>query len=138
MADLICPFGATLARDDFGCPNADKVIRRGGTEIACKAPDAHARCSELMQHVKDAVLPAMDLEDDLLQIPHGILQKLQFGGLLGVARLCGNRPDSTTVEDIDRLVQAAAEKFGGLDALPCGELVDDVMQYRLPRRRSRK
>ena len=70
MSDLICPFSATLARNDFACPHAEQIIRRGGAEFSCRAATAHSDCVHLFERLKKVALPEFDLEDDLLQVPH--------------------------------------------------------------------
>ncbi len=136
MAELICPFSATLAKGDFACPQAEQVIRRGGAEFACRSPMAHTHCTRLFDRLKVAALPAFEVEDDLLQIPHGVLQKIQFGGLLGLQRHMLDTPPDT-VADIAALVEAAVEQFGGIDRIPCEQWVDAITGYRLARRRRR-
>jgi hypothetical protein len=136
MNELICPFSATLARDDFACRQAERIIRRGGAEFACRSETLHTDCSRLFAQLKNAALPAFDLEDDLLQVPHGVLAKIQFGGLLGLQRLVADSPGDR-VGDIAALVEASGARFGGIDAVPHAQLVGDITGYKLARRRRR-
>jgi hypothetical protein len=136
MSDLICPFSATLVKDDFACTQAEQIIRRGGAEIACRSGPLHAHCGRLFEQLKNAALPAFGLEDDLLQVPHGVLAKIQFGGLLGLQRLLADSPGNT-VDDIAALVEAASAHFGDIDTIPHDRLVDDITRYQLARRRRR-
>lgn len=136
MADPICPFSATLVTEDFGCRNAAGIVRRGGAEIACTSDAAHARCSALFQRLKETALPAFGVADDLLQMPHSVLVKIQYGGLLGLQRIVN--PAMQAVLDIDRLVIAAAGQFSSLEDIPYADLCDDMTGYRLQRRRRRE
>lgn len=136
MSAAICPFSATLARDDFACKHAEQVIRRGGAEFACQSAAAHARCCRLYDCLKGAALPALGFEDDLLQVPHGVLTRVQFGGLLGLQRLITGE-SGAAVDDIDSLVDTASTRFDGIESIPCPRLVDDISSYQLPRRRRR-
>lgn len=140
MSESICPFSATLVQEDFACPNANPIVRRGGAEIACTDALAHARCQQLFQRLKDAALPEFGVEDDLLKMPHSVLVKIQYGGLLG---LQGSINSSTgeaaaTIEDIDALVSAASEHFGSIEAIPCRDFCAQIVSYKLPGRRRRK
>ncbi|MGB5475258.1 MAG: hypothetical protein WBQ78_17515 [Gammaproteobacteria bacterium] len=138
MQDLICPFSATLARETFGCIRAERVIRRGGTEFTCRDPASHARCLQLFGQMKDAGLTAFDVEDDLTQIPHSVLVKIQFGGLLGLQRITQATPaEAGRIEDIDALVTAAVKRFDTLQAIPCEQLTSDMTGYSLSRRSRR-
>jgi hypothetical protein len=87
--------------------------------------------------MKQAALPAFGVEDDLLSMPHSVLVKVQFGGLLGLQKLMNESTAATIkVDDIDNLVATAVEKYGSPDAIPCLAMVDDMRSYQL-RRRSR-
>ena len=139
MKDLICPFSATLVKDDFGCKQATKIIRRGGSEIACSSADAQLRCSELFQKLKDTALPEFEVEDDLLQVPHGVLVKIQFGGLLGLQRIINaNATVESGVRNIDTLLEASIKTYGSIDNIPFSSLCEDITAYKLARRRKRK
>jgi len=138
MQDSICPFSATLARETFGCAHAERVIRRGGTEFSCLDQPAHARCAQLFGQLKDAALTAFDVEDDLTQMPHSVLVKVQFGGLLGLQRITLETPsDTDRVADIDALVTAAVARFENLQSIPCERLTGDMTDYTLSRRSRR-
>ncbi|MGD2111870.1 MAG: hypothetical protein PVI50_00680 [Gammaproteobacteria bacterium] len=138
MQNLICPYGATLARDTFGCRHAERIIRRGGTEFSCRDPEAHARCLLLFGRLKDVALAAFAVEDDLTQMPHSVLVKIQFGGLLGLQHITQTSPPgSGRIEDIDSLVRAAIMRFGDLQAIPCELLGADMTAYTLSRRSRR-
>jgi hypothetical protein len=138
MTDRICPFSATLARDAFACTQAESVIRRGGTEFACRSPESHDRCRAVFGQLKAAALAAFDVDDDLTRMPHSVLVKIQFGGLLGLARLTPGQPTGTDrVGNIDDLVTAAVTHFGSPLAIPANELAGDMTGYSLARRRRR-
>ncbi|MEZ5542571.1 MAG: hypothetical protein R3F42_11075 [Pseudomonadota bacterium] len=136
MPEQICPFSATLARDAFGCRHAESVIRRGGTEFACIDANAHARCRQLFGLLKNVALTAFDVEDDLNQMPHSVLVKTQFGGLLGLARVTpGQVADPVRIDDIDALLAAALSHFGALKDIPVEQFAADMTGYALARRR---
>ena len=139
MKDLICPFSATLVKDDFGCKQATKIIRRGGSEIACSSADAQLRCTDLFQKLKDTALPEFEVEDDLLQVPHGVLVKIQFGGLLGLQRISSvNETAASDIRNIDALLEASIETYGSIIDIPFSSLCEDITSYKLTRRRTRK
>lgn len=138
MTDRICPFSATLARDDFACPRATQVIRRGGAEFACQSEQAHTRCRQLFERCKQAALPAFGVEDDLTQMPQSVLVKIQFGSLIGLQRITGGQPPvGKRIEDIDSLVAAAISHYAGPDSVPYDQLVADITGWKLSRRRKR-
>jgi hypothetical protein len=134
--EQICPFGSTLVTETCHCVHADQVVRRGGAEIVCQAEAAYVRCTELFQHLKKIALPEFEVEDDLTTMPHSVLQKIQFGGLIGLQQLSTGQV-TDTVADIASLLDALETKWGALDELPYSELVPSITQYKLKRRRGR-
>jgi len=133
--DFRCAFSDTLKKGDFTCIHAKSVVRRGGNEIACQGEKEHNRCAELFEKLKLATLAELNLEDDLTSVPHSVLVKVQFGGLLGLqSKYRPSEADSSRVEDVDQLISTAIENAGGLDGIPYGEFVSGITEYRLPRR----
>ncbi len=133
-----CAFSQTLIGGQFTCAHAEAVVRRGGAEIACRSADASLRCATLLQSLKDAALPTFGVTDDLLSMPHSVLVKIQFGGLLGVRRLLDAGGDATgSVADINALLEQALDKFGILNAIPCADIIDDMTGFQ-PRRRGKR
>ncbi|MEK7717042.1 MAG: hypothetical protein AAB322_04735 [Pseudomonadota bacterium] len=136
MEEHKCAFSNTLVTGQFGCEKGEQVTRRGGPDVVCTSDEAHRQCDKLFQRMKQAALPAFGVEDDLLSMPHSVLVKIQFGGLLGLQRLQGNGTDeSAVVKNIHGLVGQTIGKYGGLDAIPCQAFVEDMTSYKLKRRR---
>lgn len=135
MEEYKCAFNATLMGDQFGCAHARHVVRRGGPDIACTDSAGHERCRRLFELLKTSALPAFGVEDDLLSMPHSTLVKIQFGGLLGIQRLLGPSAEAATVTDINALVGRAGENFGGLEAIPCQDVLADITSYKTRRRK---
>jgi hypothetical protein len=135
MPDLLCPFSAPLVRNDFGCNCAREIVRRGGAEIACEQSAAHALCSELHASIRRSALAAMDLEDDLLTLPHNVLVKIQYGGVLGLHSLTtGGPPPDGRVDDIAALVSTAVQTFQRLDNIPLDDINETIIAYKTRRR----
>lgn len=132
----ICPFGSTLVTETCECVQAEQVVRRGGAEIICQDDAVHSRCVNLFQRLKHAALPEFEVEDDLTTMPHSVLQKIQFGGLLGLQTLLTGQA-ADTVTDVASLVDAAETKYHDLEGLPYAELVAFITAYTLKRRRAR-
>lgn len=135
MPDLICPFSATLVKSDFACQHATQIIRRGGAEIACASESTYTHCHLVHQNIKNEALKSMGLEDDLLSLPHSVLVKIQFGGLLALQVATAN--DSGKIADISRLILSAKEQFNDLTQLPFDTINTVIAEYKISRR-SRK
>jgi hypothetical protein len=134
MDEHKCAFSNTLITNQFGCDKAEQVTRRGGPDIACTSGAAHQRCEKLFQQMKAAALPAFGVEDDLLSMPHSVLVKIQFGGLLGLQRLLDGAAGSGDVKNIHALVDQTIGKYDNLDSVPYPALVQDMTSYKLRRR----
>ncbi len=132
MENYKCAFSGTLMGGGFGCDQAEQVIRRGGPDIACQSQTAHERCEELFQRMKAAALPAFGVEDDLLSMPHSVLVKIQFGGLLGLQHQEGD--NAAVVKNVHALVNQALQKHGDLNSIPYSSLVTEMTSYKLKRR----
>lgn len=132
MEEYKCAFSNTLVTTQFGCEKGEQVARRGGPDVACTSDAAHQRCEKLFQQMKTAALPAFGVEDDLLSMPHSVLVKIQFGGLLGLQRLLES--GSAEVKNVHALIEQAIGQYGNLDAIPCPALVEDMTSYKLRRR----
>jgi hypothetical protein len=138
MDEHKCPFSAPLITRQFGCTYAQEVIHRGGAEINCTDATAQARCDLLFQRMKVAALPAFGVEDDLLSMPHSVLVKIQYGGLLGVQRELRAEPQvADRVEDVQALLAEASARFGGASGIPCAPLVADITAFKPRARRGR-
>ena len=136
MAEYRCAFANPLIGGQFGCEHAEQVTRRGGPDIACRSEAAHAQCERLFQQMKATALPAFGVEDDLLSMPHSVLVKIQYGGLLGLQRLLGaGAADAAEVKNIHALVGQAVQAHGNLEAIPYPVFVEDMTSFQLKRRR---
>ena len=136
MSDLICPFSAPLVKKDFACSNAQEIIRRGGAEIACQQLAAHSVCCSLHNVIKVSSLAAMDLQDDLLTLPHNVLVKIQYGGLLGLQNLLAAEPQQNDrVADVAALVASASAKFSSVQNIPLESINETISNYKVQRRR---
>ncbi len=138
MQDFLCPFSQTLRSEAFGCAHGVAVTRRDGPDVCCNSRPAQERCSALFQRMKQRALPAFGVEDDPQRMPHSVLVKIQFGGLLGLQQnLGGPSPQSDRVENIHALVDHAVTSYGSLTDVPVADLIADITSYKVKRRRGR-
>ena len=133
---LKCPFAASITARRADCAKATQVVRRGGSEYDCSDAQAHARCTALFARLKPVGLSVFAVEDDLTQMPHSVLVKIQGGGLAGLQRLAGQSAER--IADIDTLITHAVDDAGGVDGIAVDALGADMDAYRLERRSRRK
>lgn len=137
MSSLKCPFAAPIVSENYGCEHAQCVVRRGGAEIDCDNEAAFTRCTTLFEHMKTAALPAFGVEDDLLSMPHSVLQKIQYGGLAGLLELIQQANPEASLDNIAELTRLAESRSGGTDAIAYENLVDSMTGFKLRRRGAR-
>ncbi|MGI9227395.1 MAG: hypothetical protein ACR2PU_01255 [Gammaproteobacteria bacterium] len=138
MIDCKCSFTATLIKEDFACEKAQMVTRRAGPDIACSSEAASENCANLLSEFKKVGLPAFDAEDDLLKTPHSVFNKIQFGGLLGLARTLNNNLEISRVDNIFQLVSNSLEYFGSTQAIPHQDYIKSMIDFKIQRRKSKR
>ena len=142
MSDTLtrkCPFAAPITTARAACRHATEVVRRGGSEYDCADAAAHDRCTALFIGLKRTGLDAFQVEDDLTQMPHSVLVKIQTGGLTGLRWLLEPAADpDAPIADVSALVADAAEAYGGVEQVPVAALAEDMRACKLERRGRRR
>jgi len=139
MIDCKCSFAITLIKEDFACEKAQMVTRRAGPDTACASELGSQRCQQLYDELKVVGLPAFDAEDDLLKTPASVFSKIQFGGLLGLAKIIAkatsNESNIVKVDNIYQLLEQAVSRYESLNNIPYPELVDTMTEFKIKRKR---
>ena len=123
-----------MIREDYACEMARMVTRRAGPDISCMSGQASEQCATLLEKFKETGLKAFDARDDLLETPHSVYVKIQFGGLLGLAKDIVH-PSVERVDNIFLLVSEALKQYPSLDAVPCHEYVQIMKKFKVGRKR---
>ena len=139
MIDCKCSFAITLIKNDFACEKAQMVTRRAGPDTACSSELGSQRCQQLYDELKVVGLPAFDAEDDLLKTPTSVFSKIQFGGLLGLAKIIAkatsNEFNIVRVDNIYQLLEQAVSRYESINNIPYPELVDTMTAFKIKRKR---
>lgn len=135
MPDNKCPFSMVQASATCHCRNAREVIRRGGSEFDCTAPQAHGVCVELVRHFNAVALPALGYEDDLTLTPKSVYERILVGGLLGLRTAQDPADSSLETPDIWSVVEAACERYPAVEAIPDSDFVPAIEGCALKKRR---
>ncbi len=137
MQDLHCPFSQTITTGLCGCRHALEVTRRGGAETACQHQPTFLQCESIAESLKQHLLPILGFENDLLKVPHSMLQKTMIGGLGGLDRLAGNAA-GRKITDIGALAEQMAARVSTLSADEWQQLAQQVRDTKLRKRRQPK
>jgi len=132
-----CPFRATLITRNYGCEHASEITRREGPDIGCGSEELNTLCTDCFSELKNCALPALGYSDDLTSTPASVLQKIQYGGLLGLQSQVLDQEPSESVDNIAQLMRAALEKYHSLANFPYDQCLDAINNYKMKRRRGR-
>ncbi len=155
MTPQPCAFEKAMLAAACACSLA---VRRNIAEresVACASPAAREECAELCVLLRQKSAFALKLAQVQGPLPHAKEMKVECGGLLGVQQAAaaavpacadaraprqqGLRADVAeefpSIADVHGLVQACAEKFGGLANLPYSAIVQSVVAFQIRRRR---
>jgi hypothetical protein len=129
-----CVFSNTLITGHYSCSNATNVVRRGGSEISCSVFESAKKCEIIYNHLKAVAAPAFDVNDDLLNMPHGIMVKIQHGGLLGLNAIVNDVSDKT-ISDITKLIVSIEKKYNNFNDIPYESTINHMTGYKVRSRR---
>lgn len=135
MKNYKCAFSGALMGKQYSCQNALEVTRREGPSIACTEENMQQKCTELLDHLKAAALPCFGYEDDLSQMPHSVMMKIQTGGLTGLQNHLQGTPGVLVVENVENLVVTAEQRYGDFNRIPYADFVQEIVDFKLRRRR---
>ena len=131
-----CPFRATIITRSFACQYAEEITRREGPDIGCTSVAANALCSDFFIQLKTIALAELGYEDDLTTMPASVLQKIQYGGLLGLNNTV-NASASEVVDNIFSLIESAMHHYDSVASFPYASCVTAIKNYKMKRRKDR-
>lgn len=129
---LPCVFGKALLAQTAACELARRHSVGESESLVCTSPVARSACGTLYGLLREKSAFALHLKATNRILPHAMVMKIQCGGLEGVRQVVS--PDAHA-PDVHRLVRAATERYGSLDALPFSEVVKGVAAFQLRRRK---
>ena len=132
MENFKCAFSGALIGKQYGCQFALEVTRREGPSIACTSAAMHEKCAALIVELKAAALPQFGYEDDLTQMPHSVLMKIQMGGLAGLQK---QMLAVGKIDNIAHLVSDAEQRYGNFSGIPYANFVQEIVDFKVRRRR---
>jgi len=137
MVPRACAFEKAMLAGACACPLAQRRNIAEREAVVCASPLAREQCAALRALLRQKSAFALKLTQTEGPLPHAKQMKMECGGLQGLRQAveeeAGQSPPA--VADVHQLVQACAEKFGGLERLPYSAIVQSVVAYRIRRRR---
>ena len=134
-----CPFRATLITRSYSCAHANEITRRDGPDIGCDATAANQLCCDFFDALKRRALPELGFDDDLASMPASAVQKIQYGGVLGLHKVVEGEVNDDSIanpiNNIVELIDSAYRKYVSLDEFPYDNCVEAIVNYKIKRRR---
>lgn len=148
MMPLPCAFEKALLAGACACSLAARRNIAEREAVACGSPPAREECAALHTLLRQNSAFALKLTQGDAPLPHAKEMKLQCGGLQGLQRalahaaalvptaigIAAEGQGMPSAANVRGLVQAAQEKFGGLQNLPYSTIVQSVVAYQIRRR----
>ncbi len=123
---LPCAFQKALLARRCGCRHEERINIAEREAVGCLDSGARRACVALRAGLRQAGQFAVKHVDPRRALPHPKELKLQCGGLLGLAALIDGQ---ALVPDICGLIEVATARYGGLDELPYGALVQAIAAF---------
>ena len=133
-----CAYEKSVLTNKCDCCQAERFCIAEREGVQCKSEKGQERCLELLNILHRQARFVLKATADRFTIPHGKAMKVQVGGMRGIKiALEPQDPVPNTIDDVYSTIEAALEKFGGLDALPFQTIIQQIAAYR-DKRRSRR
>ena len=124
---LPCVFGKALLAQCAVCELARRHAVAERESVACSSPLARSACGTLYGLLREKSAFALRLKAGQRVLKHVQVMRIQCGGLAGLKQAI---EPAAHAPDVHRLVRAATEKLGSLDALPFSEIVKNVAAWK--------
>ncbi|MBE0614715.1 MAG: hypothetical protein IH604_13685 [Burkholderiales bacterium] len=136
VAPRPCAFEKAMLAGACACSLAARRNIAEREAVTCDSEPAREACTALSKLLRQKSAFALKLTHVEAPLPHAKQMKVECGGLRGLQQAANpGAEDHASTGDVHRLVQACAEKFGGLENLPYSAIVQSVVSYQLRRRR---
>jgi len=147
LANIRCVFEKALVNHQANCQVKCRLSRhfcladREG--YSCEDAEYSRKCSDFLRLLRENSTFVLKLREINGPLPHNMEIRVQVGGLTGLAKLVDvdtgaplkSPAVSPVFDDISRILNQAQKKYGKLDDLPYGEIIQSVVQFQGRRRR---
>jgi len=152
MTPQPCAFEKAMFAGICACSLAARRNIAERESVACNSALAREECAALCALLRRKSAFALKLTHVDEPLPHAKEMQVECGGLQGMQQAAdpeaddpaapqersGQAESRPSVADVHQLVQACAEKFGGIANLPYSTIVQSVVAYQIRRRRQER
>jgi hypothetical protein len=126
-----CAYEKSILSGNCACAQAKRFCIAEREGVRCDADEAQARCLDYLERLRTHARFALKTTDGRSALPHAKAMRVQVGGLRGVlAALEPEAAEPQRIDDVDALLRKAVAQFGGLDALPYQQIIQQIAAYR--------
>jgi hypothetical protein len=133
--DHRCIFEKSILTRQTMCQHAHRFCLADREGVSCHHDTGHARCKQLLEHMRNKATFALKLTRIDGPLPHTKEIKVQTGGLLGLAAILADDNLIQNVTNIYELIDEALGRFGKLENLPYDEVTRRIVNYEVRLRR---
>jgi len=141
LASVRCVFEKALTNHQAKCSLSKHFCLADREGYSCDNAESSGKCRELLEILRNKSIFVLKLHEISGPLPHNMEIRVQAGGLAGLAKLlendAGSQLGDSVVDDINRIIASAIEKYGSLEQLPYSEIIQSVVQFQGRRRRQR-
>ena len=142
LASVRCVFEKALTNHQAKCRLSQHFCLADREGYACTNEVSSRKCIELLEKLRKNSVFVLKLREISGPLPHNMEIRVQAGGLAGLAKLLhGNVENSeqptVMADSIDQIISRSIERYGSLDELPYGDIIQSVVQFQGRRRRQR-
>lgn len=132
-----CQFEKSILSRRAACCHAHRFCLADREGITCQHSQASISCKQILEKLRNKATFALQLTRIDGPLPHAKEVRVQMGGLIGLHSILNENTTAVdTIENINGLLEQAAEKYGDLDALPYNEIARFISHFE-GRKRSR-
>ena len=122
-----CAFAKAVLARQGACPLVTMALEGEAERPRCASPVANANCRTLHALLRERATFALRLPTPGSALPHAAEQRLQCGGLRGLAAALGE--PEVAPSDIHALVTRAQAAFDGLTGIPFSTVVASIVRW---------
>ncbi len=140
LASVRCVFEKALTNHRAKCRLSRHFCLADREGYSCKDIESSLKCSELLQKLRKKSVFVLKLHDIDGPLPHNMEIRVQVGGVIGLVKLIdaeAEDQEAPLIDDINGIVNEVVGRFGSLDDLPYGEIIQSVVQFQGRCRRQR-
>ncbi len=139
LAAVRCVFEKALTNHRAKCGLSKHFCLADREGYSCEDESSSDKCRDFLEKLREKSTFVLKLHEISGPLPHNMEIRVQAGGLMGLAKLVGERAGDPlkepVIDDISRILNRANEQYGALENLPYSEIIQSVVQFQGRRRR---